>query len=102
MHWLCQVCLINGVTPLMLPPTCRWDDLLSCDISKAREALEAWQSQTASEAKLSRALKDGAGSLQLARAIQEAAAAGVKVQAARRVLKLMQMLETATSQVKST
>lgn len=48
-------------------------------MARAAEALEAWRLLTASEAKLGKALRDGAGTGALARAIQEAAAAGVKV-----------------------
>ena len=67
-------------------------------MARARDALETWRSQTASEAKLTRALREGCSPAQLARAIQEAAAAGVKVAAAKRVLKLMQALDAAVTQ----
>lgn len=60
-------------------------------MAKARESLETWRSQTASEAKLARALREGSSTASLSRAIQEAAAVGIKVQTARRTLKLMQV-----------
>ncbi|GLC37451.1 hypothetical protein PLESTB_001584400 [Pleodorina starrii] len=72
----------------------RWEDLLAADVAKARKALEHWRAMTVSDAKLARLLREGTSTGVLARAIQEAAASGVKVQQAKRVLKLMQALET--------
>eukprot|EP00198_Chlamydomonas_reinhardtii_P006390 XP_001695726.1 predicted protein [Chlamydomonas reinhardtii] len=73
----------------------KWEELLSGDTAKARKALEQWRSMTVSDAKLARLLREGASPAVLAKAIQEAAASGVKVQNAKRVLKLMQTLEAA-------
>eukprot|EP00884_Botryococcus_braunii_P020575 jgi/Botrbrau1/7200/Bobra.0300s0026.1 len=67
--------------------------LLEEDIERAKEVLQRWRGAAASEAKLARALKEGANTAYLSRAIQEAAAAGVKVADAKRILKLMQALE---------
>ena len=53
--------------------------LLASDISRAREGLEAWRSSAAAEARLERALKECSGTAAVAKAVQEAAAAGVKV-----------------------
>jgi hypothetical protein len=76
-----------------------WEGLLGPELSRARGALEAWRSRTASEAKLSRALAEGAGAAQLARAIQEASSSGLKVAGAKRVHKLVQGLEQAMATV---
>lgn len=57
--------------------------------------LEAWRASSAQEAKLTRALQEGSSSAQLSRLITEAAAAGVKVTSARKVLKLQQLLDQA-------
>lgn len=39
---------------------CRWGEgLLAPDVARARESLEHWRSQTASEARLARALNEG-------------------------------------------
>lgn len=59
----------------------RWDELLATETARGRDALEQWRSQSNSEARLSRALREGTGAHQLARLIQEAVAAGIKVQA---------------------
>ncbi|KAK9816451.1 hypothetical protein WJX72_000489 [[Myrmecia] bisecta] len=72
--------------------------LLAADVAKAQEQVARWRAATAAQAKLARALKDGSNTVALSRAIQEAAAAGVKVAEARRVLKLMQGLESALTQ----
>ncbi|EFJ48899.1 hypothetical protein VOLCADRAFT_90642 [Volvox carteri f. nagariensis] len=77
-----------------LQDAARWEDLLAPDLARARKALEHWRAMTVSDAKLARLLREGASTGVLARAIQEAAASGVKVQQAKRVLKLMQALET--------
>ncbi|GLI59507.1 hypothetical protein VaNZ11_001399 [Volvox africanus] len=77
-----------------LQDAAKWEDLLAPDIAKARKALEHWRAMTVSDAKLARLLHEGASTGVLARAIQEAAASGVKVQQAKRVLKLMQALES--------
>jgi hypothetical protein len=74
---------------------CSWEELLPGEASRAADALEAWRTSSACEAKLNRALRDGCSSGQLSRLITEAAAAGVKVAAARRMLKLQQLLEAA-------
>jgi hypothetical protein len=81
-------------TLLRLCP-CSWEDLLPGEAGRAADALEAWRTSSACEAKLNRALRDGCSSAQLSRLITEAAAAGVKVAAARRILKLQQLLEAA-------
>ncbi|DBB08447.1 TPA: hypothetical protein ACH3X3_15276 [Trebouxia sp. C0006] len=65
------------------------------DIAAAQQALQRWQRTTNNEAKLAKALKEGASIAGLSRAIQEATACGVKVADAKRVLKLMQSLEAA-------
>ncbi|KXZ46814.1 hypothetical protein GPECTOR_40g548 [Gonium pectorale] len=78
-----------------LQDAAKWEDLLAADTAKARKALEQWRCMTVSDAKLARLLREGASTGGLAKAIQEAAASGVKVQHAKRVLKLMQALETA-------
>ncbi|GIL58872.1 hypothetical protein Vafri_13838, partial [Volvox africanus] len=77
-----------------LQDAAKWEDLLAPDIAKSRKALEQWRAMTVSDAKLARLLHEGASTGVLARAIQEAAASGVKVQQAKRVLKLMQALES--------
>jgi hypothetical protein len=69
----------------------QWSELIGPELSKAREALESWRSQSATEAKLTRALREGTTSTTLARLVQEASAAGVKVTDAKRVLKLLQV-----------
>lgn len=73
----------------------RWDEMLASDIAKARKALDAWRACTEAEVRLARALCEGASTNTLSRAIQDASTAGVKVQAAKKVLKLMQALEGA-------
>jgi hypothetical protein len=78
-----------------LQDAAKWDELLSSDIAKARKALEQWRTMAVSDEKLARALREGASTAALGRAIQEASASGVKVQHAKRVLKLMQALEGA-------
>ncbi|KAL0041632.1 hypothetical protein WJX79_010152 [Trebouxia sp. C0005] len=65
------------------------------DIAAAQQALQRWQRTTNNEAKLAKALREGASVAGLSRAIQEATACGVKVADAKRVLKLMQSLEAA-------
>jgi hypothetical protein len=44
--------------------------LLEGDVERAREALQRWRGAAASEAKLARALRDGANTAHLARTIQ--------------------------------
>ncbi|CAD7702855.1 unnamed protein product, partial [Ostreobium quekettii] len=78
------------------------DELLAEETGKARVTLEQWKSQAESEAKLSLALQEGMSADQLSQAIQEAATAGVKVHAAKRILKLMQRLESALQQATDT
>ena len=63
-------------------------ELLADAVKAARKRVEQWQALTASDAKLQRVLRDGASTAQLARAIQEASTAGVKVAAAKRTLKV--------------
>lgn len=65
------------------------------EAARAADALAAWRTSSVCEAKLTRALRDGIGSAQLSRLITDAAAAGVKVAVARKVLKLQQLLEQA-------
>lgn len=76
---------------------CRCEDLLPGEAARATELLEAWRTSSACEAKLSRALRDGCSAAMLSRIISEAAAAGVKVTSAKRVLKLQQVLEAAVA-----
>ncbi|PSC75029.1 hypothetical protein C2E20_1867 [Micractinium conductrix] len=73
-------------------------ELLTAEAARAREAVQRWRAAVAAEARLTRALSDGVGTAHLSRAIKEAAAAGVKVGEARRLLKLMQGLEAAMQQ----
>lgn len=54
-------------------------ELLAPEAARGREAVARWRQAAAAEAKLTRALRDGVGSAQLARVIKEGAAAGVKV-----------------------
>jgi hypothetical protein len=54
--------------------------LLASDVARAREGLDAWRCGVAAEARLERALKECSGTAALAKALQEAAAAGVKVE----------------------
>lgn len=63
-------------------------ELLADAVKAARKRVEQWQALTASDAKLQRVLRDGASTAQLARAIQEASTAGVKVATAKRTLKV--------------
>lgn len=63
-------------------------ELLSDATKAARKSVEQWHALNASDAKLQRMLRDGASTAQLARAIQEASAAGVKVVSAKRTLKV--------------
>jgi enoyl reductase-like protein len=63
-------------------------DLLADFVRPVQQKLDVWRTQTASEAKLNKALASGASTQQLARAIQEASAAGVKVNKAKRTLKV--------------
>jgi len=81
------------------PPlgVCRCEDLLPGEAARATELLEAWRTNSTCEAKLSRALRDGCSAAMLSRIISEAAAAGVKVTSAKRVLKLQQVLEAAVA-----
>ncbi|KAL3163087.1 hypothetical protein ABBQ32_009505 [Trebouxia sp. C0010 RCD-2024] len=65
------------------------------NFGSAQQALDRWQLATNNEAKLAKALSDGTSVLALSRAVQEATACGVKVTEAKRVLKLMQALESA-------
>jgi len=70
-------------------------DLLTSDAARAREAISQWLAASAAEARLDKALREGSGSSALSRVIREASASGVKVNEARRVLKLTQALESA-------
>ena len=45
-------------------------ELLSAECGKAREAVQRWRAAAASEAKLTKALREGAGTQQLSRAIK--------------------------------
>jgi hypothetical protein len=63
-------------------------ELLAETLKSAQQKAAAWRALAASEAKLQRALADGASTQALSRAIQEATAAGVKVAAAKRTLKV--------------
>jgi hypothetical protein len=63
-------------------------ELLGDTIKAARKRLDLWRNLTASEAKLSRVLCQGASTQQLSRAIQEASVVGVKVGSAKRTLKV--------------
>jgi K+-sensing histidine kinase KdpD len=63
-------------------------ELLTDATKAARKCVEQWHALNASDAKLQRMLRDGASTAQLARAIQEASAAGVKVVSAKRTLKV--------------
>lgn len=76
---------------------CRCEELLPGEAARASELLEAWRTSSACEAKLSRALRDGCSAATLSRVISEAAAAGVKVTSAKRILKLQQVLEAAVA-----
>jgi hypothetical protein len=76
---------------------CRCEELLPGEAARASELLEAWRTSSACEAKLSRALRDGCSAATLSRVISEAAAAGVKVTSAKRILKLQQVLEAAVT-----
>eukprot|EP00798_Chlamydomonas_sp_ICE-L_P023155 gene23155-30360_t len=79
-----------------------WVDLVGSDIERSVEALNQWRVQMASEAKLKEALNGSTtSSTTLTKAIAEASAAGVKVQPARRVLKLITGLESAVAEVGS-
>ncbi|KAL6760662.1 hypothetical protein V8C86DRAFT_1058572 [Haematococcus lacustris] len=73
----------------------RWEELLGADLARARTSLDTWRLHCASQAKLSRALREGPSSAALSRAIQEAAAQGLRVVEAKRLLKLLQGLEAA-------
>ena len=53
--------------------------LLAEDVLHAREALGQRRNHAAAETRLERALREGSGTVVLAKAVQEAAAAGVKV-----------------------
>lgn len=55
----------------------RWEELLGPDVAKAREQLDSWRTQAASEAKLTRALRDGASVTVLARTITVRAVLGL-------------------------
>lgn len=63
-------------------------ELLTDATKAARKSVEQWHALNASDAKLQRMLRDGASTAQLARAIQEASSAGVKVASAKRTLKV--------------
>lgn len=63
------------------------------EASKAESVLEQWKSLAENEAKLMKVVQEGSTAEELSHAITEAASAGVKVQAARRILKFMQNLE---------
>lgn len=75
----------------------RCEELLPGEAARASELLEAWRTSSACEAKLGRALRDGCNAASLSRTITEAAAAGVKVTSAKRMLKLQQFLEAAVA-----
>lgn len=62
--------------------------ILADFVRPVQQKLDSWKAQNASEAKLNRALASGASTQQLARAVQEASAAGVKVGKAKRTLKV--------------
>lgn len=70
-------------------------DLLLADVQQCRSTLEQWRLQMASQTKLLQVLEGECTSAELARVIQEAYVAGVKVHNAKRMLKLMQTLESA-------
>ena len=63
-------------------------ELLADTLKAAGKQVAQWRNLTGSEAKLARVLREGASTQQLARAIQDASAAGVNVAAAKRTLKV--------------
>lgn len=67
--------------------------LCTDEASKAESVLEQWKSVAENEAKLMKVVQEGSTAEELSHAISEAASAGVKVQAARRIFKFMQNLE---------
>ncbi|KAK9864565.1 hypothetical protein WJX84_000508 [Apatococcus fuscideae] len=69
--------------------------LLAEDVERGNEVLLKWRQAAASKAKLENTLASKCLPAQLARAIQEAAASGVRVTDAKRNLKLLQGLESA-------
>eukprot|EP00951_Prasinocladus_malaysianus_P025934 scaffold228563_cov31-Prasinocladus_malaysianus.AAC.1 len=69
-------------------------ELLEPEIREAREQLDRWRSAGVAGARLGRAMGDCSSPVVLSRAIQEASAAGVAVGEAKRVLKVMNSLET--------
>lgn len=83
----------------MIEEASEWGDLLTSDTSKATTALTQWRAAASAEEKLSRTLREGGTAHQLSRAIQEAAAVGVPVEGARKMLKLVQGLEGAVAAV---
>lgn len=70
-------------------------DLLFGDVGKAKEALKQWKLSLRAESRLEHTLATAANANALSLAIKEAAAAGVNVAEARRLLKLIQGLEAA-------
>ena len=76
-----------------------WGELLSADTAKATAALTQWRAAASAEEKLARTLREGGTAHQLSRAIQEAAAMGVHVEGARKMLKLIQGVEAAVAAV---
>jgi hypothetical protein len=62
--------------------------LLGDTLRAARRRLTNWRAVAASEARLQRALRDGVATAALARAVQDASAAGVKVTVAKKTLKV--------------
>lgn len=72
--------------------------ILLGDILKAEDVLFSYQTTSKEEEKLSSVMKTATSSAQLASAINEANKAGVKTQAAKKMLKVMQGVEVAISQ----
>lgn len=83
----------------MIEESSEWGDLLTADTAKASAALFQWHAAASAEEKLARTLREGGTAHQLSRAIQEAAAMGVQVQGARKMLKLIQGVEAAVTAV---
>lgn len=75
--------------------------LIEDDAVKAQEALDQWKSIQASEERLSQAIKESETSGRLAKAIHHATAVGVKIQSAKKILKLMQNVEHAMEEIRN-
>jgi len=74
--------------------------LIEDDALKARNALEIWEYAQKIEKHLESAIRQAVQSTDLSKAIQEASAAGIKTRGAKRILKMMQIVENSVRKMR--